>query len=156
HLHHPDERGGLVDEREVDKPRAALARPGPKLPRGDPRRLSLRRLLVEVRLAADAVGVALERERPVAQVRDNRVADLGVVLGKVALRHAVAREENAVRVREPHAAPADLDLIAHARRVQVSSWRSGSRYGPVSNGRTRANSASRSSGRSAASELVVE
>ena len=26
HLHHPDERGGLVDEREVDEPRLALAR----------------------------------------------------------------------------------------------------------------------------------
>ena len=75
HLHHPDEGGRLVDEREVDEPRLAFARPGAELPRRDPRGLALRRLLVEVRLAVDAVRIPLERERPVAQVRDDHVSD---------------------------------------------------------------------------------
>src|SRR5207244_182060 len=157
HLHHPDERGGLVDEGEVHEPRLPLARPGAKAPRGDPRRLSLRGLLVEIRLAANAIGIALERERPVAQVRDNRVADLDVVLGEVALRHAVTGEQEALRVRQPDAAPPDPDLVAHReRRVQVSSCRSGSRYRPARSGRTFANSAARSAASRAASELVVE
>jgi hypothetical protein len=84
--------------------------PGPKLPRRHPRRLALRSLLREVRLAADAVRVALERERPVAQVRDDRVADRGVVVGQVALGHAVARKQELVRARQAHAAAADLEL----------------------------------------------
>ena len=112
HLHHPHGRRGLVHEREVDEPRLAFAfaRPGPELPRREPVRLALRRLLVEVRLAADAVRVALERERPVLQVRHDRRADLGVVLGEVFLRNAVSGKEHLVRAGQTHVPPADLEL----------------------------------------------
>jgi hypothetical protein len=87
-----------------------------KAARGDPRRLSLRRLLVEGRLAMNAVGVALERERPAAQVRDNRLADGDVVLGEVALGHAVAGKEDALRMRQADAAASDLYLVGHQAR----------------------------------------
>ena len=112
HLHHPDERRRLVHEREVDEPRLAFAfaRPGPELPRREPVRLALRRLLVEVRLAPDAVRVALERERPVLEVRHDRRPDLGVVLGEILLRDPVPGKEHLVRARQPHAPPADLEL----------------------------------------------
>src|SRR5207302_3409617 len=113
HLHHPDERGGLVDEREVDEPRLARARPGPKLPRRYPRGLPLRRLLVEVRLLVDAVRIPLQGEGPLAQVRDDRVSDLDVVLREVALRHAVGGVEDSLGMREPNAAAPDPDLVAH-------------------------------------------
>src|SRR4051812_28663744 len=156
HLHHPHERSGLVDQREVDEARAALARPGTELARREPRRLPLRRLLVEVRLAANAVRVALERERAVAQVRHDRRGYLDVVGGEIALRDAVAREEVLVRAREPDAAAPDPELLGHLRRVQLSLCLRGNRYGPVSSGRARANSASRSAARNVASALVVE
>src|SRR6185369_4641422 len=65
HLHHPDGRRRLVHECEVDEPRATFARVRAELPGGDPGRLALRRLLGEVRLAADAVRLALELEGPV-------------------------------------------------------------------------------------------
>src|SRR5919198_4641740 len=156
HLHRPDERGRLVDEHEVDESRPALARPRAELTRRHPRRLSLRRLLGEVGLRVDSVGIALERERPVAEVRDDCRADRGVVLGEVALRHPVGRKEDALRVRESHKAATDLDLVAHLSRVHLSSCLSGSRYRPASSGRTRAKRSERSSGSSNASALVVE
>ena len=149
HLHHPDDRCRLVDDGEIDEPRLAfaLARPGAELPGREPVRLALRRLLVEVRLAADAVRVALQRERAVLQVRDDRRPDLGVVLGEVLLRDPVAREQDLVRAGQAHPAPADLELVAHAASlVQVRSCFNGSRYGPASSGRTRSKSASRSFG----------
>jgi hypothetical protein len=65
-------------------------------------------LLVEVRLAVDPVGVPLERERAAAKMGDDHVPDLGVVLGEVALRHSVAREEDAVGMRQPDGAASNL------------------------------------------------
>src|SRR5207247_8815795 len=134
-LHQPTGRGGLCDEREADEPRAALAWPSTEPPRRDPRGLSLRSLRMEVRLAVNAVGIPLERERPVAQVRNNGISDLDVVLREVALRHAVAGKQDALRMRQPDPAPSDLDLVAHrASRVRVSSCRSGRRYRPARRG----------------------
>jgi hypothetical protein len=39
---------------------------------------------------------------------DDHVPDLGVVLGEVALRHSVAREEDAVGMRQPDGAASNL------------------------------------------------
>jgi hypothetical protein len=66
---------------------------------------------VEVRLTVNPVRVPLERERPVAQVRDDGVADLDVVLHEVGLRHPVAGEQDAVGVRQPDRAPPDPDQV---------------------------------------------
>ena len=95
-LHHEEHRLGRVHERKVDEPRATLARPRPELPRRDPVRQVLRRLLLEEHLARDPVRIALHRERPVAQVRNERVCNLLVVREHVALRDPVVRKEDAV------------------------------------------------------------
>ena len=136
------------------------------LPRGQVRNcrvgthdgLALRRLLLRsTRRPSMPCAIALERERPVAQVRDDGLPDRGVVLGEVALRDPVGRKEHTIGTRQADVATADVDLIGHRkRRVQVSSCRRGSRYGPSSCGRTRASKSARSSTGSAASELVVE
>src|SRR6476660_8697539 len=132
HLHHPHECRGLVDEREVDESRLARAWPGPKLPRRDPRGLALRRLLVEVRLAVDAVWIALQGDGPVAQVRDDHVSDLEVVLREIPLRYAIARVEDAFGMCEPHCAASDLDQVVtrHRHRMHCGApeWRPRSRF----------------------------
>src|SRR5439155_27305963 len=86
----------VVDERKVDEARAALARMGAELPRLDPARHSLRRLLLEEGLARDPLTPALHREGAVAKVRDNRRRDGAVVLEEVALGNPVVREEHAL------------------------------------------------------------
>src|SRR5262249_7483204 len=73
-----------------------LARPGSKLARRDPVRQVLRRLLLEEDLARDAVRIALHRERPVPQVRDERHRNLLVVREHVSLGDLVVRIEDAV------------------------------------------------------------
>src|SRR6185436_9120871 len=70
-------------------------------------------LLVE-EAALDAVGVALERERAVAQVRQQDGRDREVEADQVALREARSRVEDLVEVRESQAAPLQLDLDAAA------------------------------------------
>src|SRR5213595_2148962 len=70
-------------------------------PGRDPGRRSPRRLLLEIDLARDAVRVPLQRERPVAQMREDRVRGLLVVAEDIALRDPVVREEHAVGTRQP-------------------------------------------------------
>src|SRR5207302_1650414 len=70
------------------------------LPCRDPVRHPFRRLLLEEHLASDPVGVTLHRERPVAEMGDERRPDGTVVLEQVALRDPVASIENAVGARE--------------------------------------------------------
>ena len=100
HLHHPEHGLGRVDEREVDEPRLALARVGAEGACRDPGGHPLRRLLLEVRLAAHAVRRALHRERAVAEVRDEYRRDRAVVLEQVLLRDPLVGEEDAFRARE--------------------------------------------------------
>ena len=71
-----------------------------ELPSRDPCGSAARHLLLEIDVARDAVRVALQRERAVAEVREERRCDLLVVGEEVALRDAVVREENAVGARE--------------------------------------------------------
>ena len=118
HLHHPEERLARVDEREVDEARLALAaaRPGAELARRDPVGNALRRLLLEERIGGDPFAPALHRERPVAQVRDDRVGDPVVVAEQVALRDAVVGKEHAVGRRQLH-------LAGHVRTAQLHAAR---------------------------------
>src|SRR5206468_6177106 len=100
----------------------------------DPVRHALRRLLLEERAAGQPFAPALHRERPVLQVRDDRVGDLVVIVEEVALRDPVVRKENAV-------GGAELDLLrAHstsmmgnrASRVSQACARSTAPMSPVS------------------------
>src|SRR5690606_3202001 len=87
-------------------------------------------LLVDAR-SPDAVGVALEVERTVGDVRQERVGDALVVVEQVALRDPVVGEERLVDVRrapggqgsEPSpSVPASRDAWA-ATRLRVNSSR---------------------------------
>jgi hypothetical protein len=80
HLHHPEQRVGGVDEREVDHARAALARERLEPARRDPRRDALRRLLLKEAPAGQPLAPALHRERTVAQVGHEHGRDGGVVV----------------------------------------------------------------------------
>src|SRR4029078_2002963 len=57
HLHHPEPPLGRGDERGVGETRSAPTGIRAELPCPDPRGHALRRLLLEVRLPVDAVGV---------------------------------------------------------------------------------------------------
>src|SRR5437764_5268536 len=96
HMHHPEQRVDVVDEREVDEPRTALTRKGAELPGRKPLRNALRRLLLEERLARDPLTPTFHREGAVTEVRDDRLRDGAVVLEEVALRDSVSGEEDAV------------------------------------------------------------
>ena len=113
-LHHPEDRLARVEEREVDEPRPSLAWLRLELPRRDPVGHAPRRLLLEERLAVDAVGPPLHRERPVAEVRDEHGRDAAVVVEDIALRDPALRIENAVGARQLH-------LAAHSRRASSGS-----------------------------------
>ena len=101
HVRHPQERELVVHERVVDDLLLALARRC--------RERALRSihsgmcdgaLLLEEVLALPAVGVALHRERPSAQVRDEDLRDVAVVRDEIALRDPLVRPERLVEVRE--------------------------------------------------------
>ena len=77
----------------------------------DPVRHVRRRVLLEEELALPAVGVALHRERPVAQVRHEHGRDVAVVREQVALRDPLVRPERLVEVRE----------LQHARPRRISA-----------------------------------
>src|SRR5262249_31107157 len=81
-LHRPLSRRALVHEHEVDEPGLSLraSRMRDELPSRDPRWHPPGRLLLKERLTGDAVRPALQRERPVAEMWDERVGDLAVVL----------------------------------------------------------------------------
>ena len=102
HVHHPEQRELVVHEREVDHPalRRLVARRGLERPRRDPVGHVLRRVLLEEELALPPVRIALHRERPVAQVRQDRRRDVAVVGEQVALRDPLLRPERLVEVRE--------------------------------------------------------
>ena len=79
----------------------------------DPGRHVRRRLLLEEVLALPAVRVALHRERPAAQVRDEHLGDVAVVGDEVALRDPLVGPERLVEVAQPKLAPA---LPEHRRQ----------------------------------------
>src|SRR3954471_11194539 len=85
-------------------------------------------LLVEVG-AADPVGIALERQRPPAQVRQQDRRDARVVVDHLPLGEPRLGIEDLVEVREGQPPPVDVDLqaLGHATR----------RYPFVRRGRTR-------------------
>jgi len=56
-----------------------------------------------------AVGVALHDHRPVGEVRQAHVRDVGVVLQEIALAQPERRPERLVEVREPDLAVGDPD-----------------------------------------------
>ena len=65
------------------------------------------------------MGVALERERPVAQVRNDRISDLDVVPREVSFGHAVGGKEHPIRMRQPDRVPADPELVARRHRHRM-------------------------------------
>ncbi len=67
-------------------------------------------LLIEV-LPLHAVRIALERQRPVAQVPQQHRRDLRVVVDQLGLREAGVRVEHLLEVRQPQRAPVELDLL---------------------------------------------
>ena len=82
----------------------------PRTDRRDPVGHVRRRVLLEEELALPAVGIALHRERAVAQVRDEHRRDVAVVGEQVALRDPLVRPEQLVEVRELEHALALADL----------------------------------------------
>ena len=101
-----------------------------------PGRPVARALLLVEELAVDAVRVALERQVPVAQVRQQHRRDPHVVLDHLALGEPGGRVEDLVEVRERERAPLHLDLHAlrrcHAphRTASVRVRRPGARVAP--------------------------
>jgi hypothetical protein len=67
-------------------------------------------LLIEVE-ALDAVGIALQGERPGLQVGNEKVRDPGVVVDDLGLGRARLRVEDLVEVGQLQLAPADRDLL---------------------------------------------
>ncbi len=121
HLHHPQQRQLVVDEREVDEPGLAVAGNRPEPARLDPRRHSLRRLFLEERRAGDSFAPALHRERPVPEVRDEHRRDLCVVVEEVALRNALVGPEHTIRAGETDDALPASDLPRHG--LTARRWR---------------------------------
>ena len=99
-----DEMRGVLDHELLGVPAAREGHDG----RLEPVVVLGRALLEEERLL-DAVRIALEHARAVAQVHDRRPGDGEVVLDDVALAPARLREEHLVGAREPHLAPRCLD-----------------------------------------------
>jgi hypothetical protein len=65
-----------------------------------PRREGERRVLLEEELLLDAVGIALQRERPVLEVRQDEGRDGVVVVQQVAFDDAFGGVEDFVEIRE--------------------------------------------------------
>ncbi len=121
HVDHPQEREVVVDERVVDDPLLAVAGRGREGGALDPVRHVRRRVLLEEELALPAVGVALHRERPVAQVRDEHRRDVAVVREQVALRDPLVRPERLVEVRQLQDARPAADLGRHRHLLATTS-----------------------------------
>ncbi len=117
HVHHPEEGELVVDEGVVDDPLLALTGRRRERCRLDPVRDVGRRLLLEEALALPAVRVALHRERPLAQVRDENLGDVAVVGEELALRDPLLGPERLVEVRELEGALPALDLGFHRRAL---------------------------------------
>src|SRR4029078_2186442 len=99
-----------VDERVVDDLLLAFARRRREGRGLDPVRDGRGSLFVEEALALPAVGVALHRERPLAQMWDEGLRDVTVVGEELALRDALVRPERLVEVREAERAPPPAEL----------------------------------------------
>ncbi len=94
----PDERGQVARQREVDRALAGHDRHGLH-PVGPVRR----GLLLVEELLVHAVRVALQRQRAVAQMRQQHRRDARVVVDHLALGEAHGGVEHLVQVREPEA-----------------------------------------------------
>src|SRR5581483_7435194 len=83
----------------------------------------------EEELAVHAVDEPLHRPRPLPQLVDGRLLDGDVVVDEVELRDAGLREEDLVRIREPHLAARDLDRrvvpLRHRGHLRHYARRSG-------------------------------
>ena len=103
----PQQRRHVLDHREVDDVARAVIDRADLDPVG-PRR---RRALHEEELAGGAVRVALHDHRAIADVRQQHVGDVGVVLEQIALGEPELRPEQLAQVRE-----ADLLAVDGQRR----------------------------------------
>src|SRR4029078_841615 len=72
-------------------------------------------VLLEEVLAGDAVGIADDGQRPVAEVGQQRRGDPGVVVSHLALGDPGLRVEDLVEVRDRQPAAVDLYFAALAR-----------------------------------------
>src|SRR6185437_15814998 len=95
----------------------ALARKGLEPARRDPIGHPFRRLLLEEAPARKPLAPPLHRERPVAQMREERGRDLPVVVEEIALRDAVLGEEHPIAARK-----LDLRHSRSSSRAITSRW----------------------------------
>jgi hypothetical protein len=114
HLRHPDRCRGLVDD---EHRMLAAAREG-DLGVTHPLRHALGRVLREVLLPADAVGIPLQGDRAIAVRRDERIADRDQVLRVVEFRDAELGPEHARRAGDPHLADAVRTGDLECRRLR--------------------------------------
>ncbi len=104
----------------------------------DPLRHVRRRVLLEEALALPAVRIALHRERPTAQVRDEDLGDVPVVRDQVALRDPLVGPERLVEVREPEL---PFPPLHHGRKRSVLAAHVGCLACPRAAGGTRGRAA---------------
>ena len=105
-IHHPEQRGEILDHGEVDDVgRLVLDRA-----QLDPVRTRRGRALHEEELAPGPVGVALHDHGPVAEMGQQRARDVRVVLEQVALGEAEGRPERLAEVGEVHGARPQLEI----------------------------------------------
>jgi hypothetical protein len=107
----PDQRREVVADAEVDRLRAQLDRL-----RAHPLRAVRGTLLLVEVPALDAVGIALEGERAVAQVRQHRGRDAGVVVDHLTLGEPHRGIHHLVQVRQREPPALDVDIDARGRR----------------------------------------
>ncbi len=145
----PDQGGELLDDDEVDR-LAIHRRAGYGQGHGaNPGRRAARRVLLEEERAVDAVGIALDRQRPPGQVRKQHRRHAGVVVDDLAFGEAGLRIEHLVEIRQAKVPAVDLhdDPFSHCgqplgrrlsgRMPRKTGWRSAAIVGPVRIGRPR-------------------
>ena len=101
----------------------AVARRGRERRALDPVGHVRRRVLLEEALALPAVGIALHRERPPAQVRDENLRDVAVVRDQVAFRDPLLGPERLVEVGEAQLSAAPLHDGGSGARSRRTSER---------------------------------
>jgi hypothetical protein len=121
----PDPRQAreIVHDQVVDPRRVAAAG---HLRGLDPRRPVFRRALLVEELRVHAVGVALHRQRPVFQVRQQHRRDLREIIDHLALGEAGVGIEDLVEIRQPQLVPADGEgnlLARHGGRGGLTARR---------------------------------
>ncbi len=109
------------DDRVVDDLLLALARRCRERSPLDPLRHVRRRVLLEEALALPAVGIALHRERPAAQVRDEHLRDVAVVRDEVALRDPLVGPERLVEVRQAKLPSPRFTVVGTGSRSRLTS-----------------------------------